>query len=223
MGIDYPYQKFKSARLRANLATAALAISALIMILSVVEAYAANRLIDAVLGGGTVPEGILTASDEMQQHWGRAWATMRIITAITFLTWIYRASQNLQALGNEAQEHSPKMAVIWWFVPVAHLAMPYRVMKEIWVGSNPHPRRCANLRMSRLIGPWWAAWICNVLVLSAGSVATQDDTLEAIRTLNTLNMTSDTIGVVAAALAIIIVREITSNQEKSYKVRREHR
>ena len=221
MGINYPYRKYKSARPRANLTTAALATSALIMILSIIQAYADNKLIDTVLDGGTVPDKILTDSYERSQNLWAAWTTMRIITAITFLTWIHRASRNLQALGNEAQQHSPAMAVNWWFIPFANLLMPYKVMKELWASSAPQsPAIRQNQRtkgtMSPLIGPWWGTWICSGLVLSAAAITARDDTLQAVRTFNTMNITGDTIGLLATVLAILIVQKITSNQEEKY-------
>ena len=106
--------------------------------------------------------------------------------------------------------------------PIANFVMPYKVMKELWVGSNPRnpatkEKQRAKVPISPLMGPWWTAWICSGLVLSAGAVATRDDTLEATRTFNTLNMVGDATGVVAAVLAIVIVREITSNQDRKHE------
>ena len=221
MGINYPYPKYKSAKPRANLTTAALAISAPIMILSINQAYADNKLIDTVLDGGTVSDNILTDSYERSQNLWAAWIAMRIITAITFLTWMYRASRNPQALGNEAQQYSPKMAVNWWFIPFANLLMPYQVMKELSASSAPNtpetePSQGTKGKISPLISPWWTTWICSGLVLCAGALATRDDTLEAARTLNTMNIIGDTISLVAAVLAILIVQKITSHQEENH-------
>ena len=222
MTIKYTHQPYKSARKRANLTTAALAIFALVMILSIVQAYAENKLIiTGLLHGGTGPNKALTDSLLRSQALSATWTLMRIITVVTFLTWIHRAYLNLRPLLNEAQHYSPVMSITWWFIPFLNLIMPYKVMKELSAGSAPDPPQTGQSKgtkrkISPLIGPWWGSFLSADLVLGAGALTAWDDfqTLDALRTLNTLTIIGDTIALLAAVLAILIVQKITSHQEE---------
>ena len=138
---------YKSPMTRANITTATLALSIAVMALSIIQGYADNQLLDIMLRGGYVSEEELTESyNKMNTLW-LTWTTARIITAVTFLMWIFRASRNLRPLGTQNQRYSPEGAVGWWFVPVANLLIPYKVVKELSVGS--HPQAIDRTRLPR--------------------------------------------------------------------------
>ena len=211
---------YKSPRLRATITTIALCISILVMLLSILHAYADNRLTDTILSGGTVPDEILTDSYENGEKLLKAWYAARFITAITFLSWLFRASRNLRPLGLHKQQNSPYEAVFFWFIPLANFVLPYRVVKELWRGSNPLQTTQPNTRHTPIhaaIGPWWAAWLSSSLLLLLARLTYSPDNLEADKTLNNFNSASDAIGVLAATLAILIVHAITTSQDTSYK------
>ena len=79
------------------------------------------------------------------------WATF-IPVVVAFLTWLHRASSNLRYLGVE-QKYSPRAGAVWWFVPIANLWMPYRVVREVWHGSRRYPERTHPL-----FTLWWWLW-----------------------------------------------------------------
>ena len=39
---------------------------------------------------------------------------------------------------------SPRMAAIWWLIPIAFLWKPYRVTQQIWKASNPEIKFSPN-------------------------------------------------------------------------------
>jgi hypothetical protein len=55
-----------------------------------------------------------------------------------FAVWVHRMQANTFALGIVGLRYTPAWAVGWYFVPVANLWMPYRVMLGIWCANrNP--------------------------------------------------------------------------------------
>ena len=57
-------------------------------------------------------------------------------TPIIFFWWIYRANKNLHFFGAKSI-FSPRMSVIWFFVPIIGIWKGYQVIKQIWKVSNP--------------------------------------------------------------------------------------
>lgn len=56
--------------------------------------------------------------------------TVFIATAIFFLIWLYRVYGNLRSLGASTVEYTPGWAVGWFFVPLANLVIPYKIVHE---------------------------------------------------------------------------------------------
>jgi hypothetical protein len=55
---------------------------------------------------------------------------------IVTLLWFYRATDNIHAFGAK-EVSSPRMAVLWFFIPIFNLWKPYLVAQQIWKASNP--------------------------------------------------------------------------------------
>lgn len=92
-----------------------------------------------------------------------------------FIWWMQRAVRNLLALGATGQKYSPGWAVGWWFIPLANLVQPAKVLLEAWKGSAPRQllepddswrSRPANA----LIIVWWlgcvAGWLSSNFIVS---------------------------------------------------------
>ncbi len=125
-----------------------------------------------------------------------------ILTAIVFGRWMYVAGTNLEAAGHLDLEFSPG-ARIWWFaVPLANFVMPYRGMRELWTVSHGETAEGDV----GLIGLWWALWLGNGIVgwmFSRGEI--QGLTLFWVMSVLEISL---------AAIAIVIVRGITSAQNR---------
>jgi hypothetical protein len=67
---------------------------------------------------------------------GLATVAVYIATAVAFLMWLYRASNNVAAFGQRTQ-HSSGWAVGSFFVPIMNLFVPYQATKDIWQKSEP--------------------------------------------------------------------------------------
>lgn len=82
-----------------------------------------------------------------------------ILLNITLLFWYYRATKNIHSFGAK-EVTSPRMAVIWWLVPIAFLWKPYQVTQQIWKASNPEIKltngtEWKNTSNSKIVKLWW--------------------------------------------------------------------
>ena len=117
--------------------------------------------------------------------------------------WLHRAHANLPALGATGLKFSPGGAVGWWFVPIANMFQPYRVVAEVWRNSNPAGGG------GMVVGLWWVLFVGgNIIGSRAGSFYwDSEEPIEVMRA-DALMAISDGIDVVGAAMAIIVVLTI---------------
>lgn len=88
------------------------------------------------------------------------------VAALTFLAWLYRNTKNAGVLGH-APRTTPVMAVVWWFVPIAHLFRPYRVLKELYWATDPDETDLSSdwiRRRPALLPIWWGAWVVSLIL-----------------------------------------------------------
>jgi len=80
---------------------------------------------------------------------------------IVFLTWVYRATANLPALGSMTCKYTPGWAVGWYFIPFANIVHGHQVMANIWTESQP-PAVNENgfylPRKATLVHWWWGVY-----------------------------------------------------------------
>jgi hypothetical protein len=82
---------------------------------------------------------------------------------INSIYWFYRASKNIHTHGAK-EIFSPKMAVIWWLVPILNLWKPYQLVQQIWKASSPqitlsNGTELKNSAGSNVVKLWWILWI----------------------------------------------------------------
>ena len=142
-----------------------------------------------------------------------------LVTAATFLKWMFEASSNLRALGVTGQRFSPASSVYLFFIPFLHFFLPYQVMKEIWKGSYPHLGEGGlsawrKALTSPIILFWWIAWIA---FLITDRISSANDPLTNITLTDmVVPITAYILLLIATTLAIILLRRITSNQDQKY-------
>lgn len=128
-------------------------------------------------------------------------------SVITVSVWVYRAYRNMPALGYVRPATSPAMAVAWFFIPIANLWQPLRVMREI-AGAT------LQRNVDGLVGVWWACWLAGAV---AGNIQMQlsiRETTPASHILPLLwSFASDLLYIAAALLLIKIIRSVTKAQE----------
>jgi hypothetical protein len=97
-----------------------------------------------------------------------------IIAFIITLYWFYRANRNIHAFGAK-EISSPRMAVIWWFVPIAELWKPYSVAQQIWKASDPQSNISNGTEWKKLVGSrtiklWWVLGLISIAVAVIGAI-----------------------------------------------------
>lgn len=77
---------------------------------------------------------------------GVALITLAVWTAaaVTFLHWVSRAHAHVAAASASRQRHGASMSLLGWFIPIAGFVIGYRVLQDLWTGSNPATRDQAD-------------------------------------------------------------------------------
>lgn len=121
-----------------------------------------------------------------------------VATVMVFLSWFRRCRLNAELFAPGTHKYAPGFAVGAWFIPVAMWWIPRRIALDIrWAGSP--------VGAAWLIDAWWVAWLAKTV---GGAVAAQLGSRPY-----GYSIYDDVVGVVAAALAIWMVRQITAEQD----------
>jgi len=140
------------------------------------------------------------------------WLVVFAVTAIVWCVWQHRAQRNAIELAYGKLEFTPGWAVGWWFVPFANLVKPFQTVRELWKASHGGHNGRVVATWS-VIGWWWALWlIASVLERLTVRVGSGNDLSDLIRD-DTTEIIANGIVVVAAILAIKIVRSVVALQE----------
>ena len=155
-------------------------------------------------------------------------------TVITFCLWTHRAARNLPALGARGLKYTPGWSVGWFFIPLAHLIMPYFVASEIWRESDPEQARSGAQEHLAAGGAWWTSYIVHATapalagfaigIIAVVGVAANHGNPQQIAaavthylpTMFLLGLAGQTLGLIAAVLAIMYVRAVDQNQETKF-------
>lgn len=131
---------------------------------------------------------------------------LTLVTIGVFITWVYNARINAESLNPEIQHrHSRVWVWLGWLVPVVNLWYPKQVAEDIWRTVGPP---------SRTISKWWTAyllmWIFDFAYVRfyVNGRLTMDSFLIAA----TFSTISAAVGILAAVLAVRIVRQISDFQ-----------
>lgn len=201
--------QYASASVRATLAILLLGVVLSVRLVAAAAAYAHIR----ALAVGAERVELLAVLATLEN-------LLFLASGVTFVVWMYRANQNLRALGNRRIEYTPGWTVGGWMIPIGNWFYPYQIMSEIWTGSHPetlhwtHGKRVPGLSLVRW---WWAFWLLmTVVVPMVGLIVVLS--IDVPRNVGQawLKVLTDLVAVPAAVLAIAVVRGATANQEKRH-------
>jgi hypothetical protein len=141
-----------------------------------------------------------------------------LATAVVFIIWMWRAAKNNEALGRMNPRLGPGWSIGGWFIPIANLVIPILIMQDLWRGSDPTVARgdpgWRTSRGSGLIGWWWAAFLVgSIRVFANSDSADSKNSLSDIKSSNRVAIVGLAAHVIAAVLAISLVRKLTARQE----------
>lgn len=145
------------------------------------------------------------------------------------MLWFYRANRNLRVLGGTELRFSPGWAVVWWFIPIANLWMPYRATVEIAKASDPsvgatdrNSRK--QIERPKLLMLWWLysllSGLAYIVILAAAGLWTPFEPGRTSTESVAVGLGGAAITAVSIWLTILVVRLITDRQSrKSHAIR----
>ena len=118
--------------------------------------------------------------------------------AITFLHWVSRTYARVVTTSPVRQRHGATMAVAGWMIPIAGIIIGYRVLQDLWAGSDPATRSNpeATPAKARLLDVWLLGLVTATVFGYAMPLAVGDSALWGVLS---------SVGVLTAALALIQV------------------
>jgi hypothetical protein len=168
------------------------------------------NLVDDIFAGRTPSQRTWNSTNLLADTFTTIGFILFVACAIVWLIWQHRGQANARTLTGNRTKFTPGWAVGWWFIPLANLFMPFLTMLDL-ARTSVGRERWRTQGFSVLIPLWWIAWLGFVftgLGLSGGGVS-----YSAMRNDDRLAIVSASIGIVAAALALWIVRAVTDRQD----------
>ncbi len=170
-------------------------------------------LIDALEAG----TGTATQAESLETR-TRALAAMAVVlyllTATLFICWMYTLRTSA-SVAPEAMRHSAGWTVGGWFVPILNLFRPYQIMVDLWRGMVRPARPFqgpGQPPVPVLVTLWWGAFLVTSVGgrLAVATVPAQADTFDQARQAFQTELLVDAVSVVAAVLAIGVLRMYTA-------------
>lgn len=140
-----------------------------------------------------------------------------LVVGPVFVTWLWRAAKNQQALGRAPERLGPGWAIGGWFIPLANLVIPVLIVQDLWRGSSvsiarDDPRwRIAD--RSWLVGGWWGLFLAALFAISGEPADSPGLRRALLEQRNALALIGSLACATAAVLGILVVRELSRRQE----------
>ena len=186
------------------------------------------RLMDQLIAGDDVSASTLESDDTRQVVVAALDVAVQVAAIVIFLLWFHRAYSNVGALG-AALRFRRGWALAGWFVPILWWWRPKQIANDIWRGANLDVRSrritIGKTPVSTLLTAWWVAWLVTNTVswqtvrlwwdvptaADAGITAALGDTVDAqaLRDTAIVDAVASVLDVLAAVLAILVVRNLT--------------
>ena len=199
---------------------ATILIDVFAMWVDVREIQLMNRLLD-----GDLPSTAdLNASDDRQALAGSLLFVSFVVTIVAFVMWFSRAYKNLPALGATDLRFTKGWAIGSWFVPILNLWRPKQIANDIWRASDPGapPDQRNTWRgkpVAQLLLAWWIVWVVSLYAWNASTrLAFSGDDAGGVRNGDYADLVSLGLDIVAALLAIAVVRRMTNRQSERSRV-----
>ncbi len=211
--------RVRSIAPRARVVVAAFAVTIALLLGSIWHDFSLLALLRRALAGLATPADA-AALDRAEVWIAGAYLLTVLATAVVFCMWIHRSYSNLVAAGVSGLRYTPRRSVAAFFIPFVNLVRPFRVVNEIWgasrnlaAGSALAPGD-ARKETHWTVGVWWLS-----MLLGNGYARVTSAMLDAAKTpadferYASQSLVADAVTLIAAAMAIVIVRTISGWQE----------
>lgn len=96
-------------------------------------------------------------------------AIPELVVVVAGMVWIYRATRNLFFLRISYLAISPSWSVWWFFIPVAFLWMPVKVMQQIYAATMYEHNWRKHSNSGRIVWWWITFWVAGLLAMGVPS------------------------------------------------------
>jgi hypothetical protein len=175
---------------------------------------------------GRLGMGLMTANDRAAHLFIAevvllSQGTMLVLTAIAFMTWLYRSRANLRAFGTRHLRYSRNWAIFGFLIPVFNLFRPYQVTREVWQASDPSttdPFDWQEIATPGLIRAWWGTFIAFSMlkVLAVWMMASSAYDPLRLQLAQVVDLTADFMAAISVTLVYFVVDHITEAQETKW-------
>lgn len=215
----------------AYLTISALAMTIAVRIFDIGAVHYQNSVIAQFqLDAGSVTHAQLEFTDELVSAGAIGQLLLLFVTAGFFLSWVRKLTRTSKDLG-AIVPWSPKDAVTGFFIPIVNFKRPYEVLKSVHDALSPDLLPAPTVRLEpaadggyrdiavvqpapavtlphAAIGAWWAMFWVSRLLNNMGSHRA-GATLDSIADNNSAAMVGGFVAIIAAALAIVMVRALS--------------
>jgi hypothetical protein len=191
---------------RAQAVTVVFVIMAVVCAVAVLSDFLELRLMNDIIAGEEVTDAEATANDDRQQTIGYLQRIIGIACAVVFIRWMYGAYRNVDAVAAPERRYAHGWAIGSWFVPIMNLFRPKQIVNDIWRAGGTDVQ---DAQPGGLLLAWWLLFLASRIVSVVAGNAMNADTAEELRTGTVEFIVSDAMLVVAAVLAILVVRQAT--------------
>jgi heme/copper-type cytochrome/quinol oxidase subunit 2 len=203
-----------------GLGIALYALFALLIVTDVVTIWLAMRrraLFELILTTGDWTFQELDRSDEISEMVALFQFAVYVAVLVVWLVWFYRAYVNAELYGLVLR-YSKGWAIGAWFAPFLNVLRPKEIADDIARASDPDvpfsQRTVARLAKHPLITVWWVAYLIDIAGSQLWSNVAWNEEPGAQPTIIFREIVMTVIDIVAAVLAVLVVRLITHRQEQ---------
>lgn len=165
---------FESGRTRSLFVVGCLSLYVLLSVVGLFADYSQIQTLSKATRGVTIPRPEVMEIDPQTVLIRAAQFIVVLLTAVSFLAWIYRAHKNVRALGATDLKYSPGWAIGGFFIPFLNIVRPYQVVSEIWRASMGETgwsdgARWIYAETPIFIAVWWGSWLTLGILDSLGA------------------------------------------------------
>lgn len=137
------------------------------------------------------------------------------LLGIAMLSWIYRAHRFVHTVVNATNiKFTDAACIVYFFIPIANLFMPYKAMKETWLASE-HPDAWRNQPTPVTLVVWWILWLLYInLALMIVLVWHEYHTLTLIQEMTFITTTASVLSLLLSGIVLLLVLQIDGIQNK---------
>jgi hypothetical protein len=162
---------------------------------------------------GSVSYSSAHAADSLVRGLGDTAVVLLLITGVVFIWWFYRARVNTNSWGALGERLSTGWAIGCWVCPVVSLWFPYRMMRDVFVDTDSY----RGLGRRPVVAWWWAVYLLGTVFGLIVRVTRSDPNtvmVDALANHIMLEIIGQVVTIIAAALAIVVVRSLTEAQTR---------